>query len=145
TWDRDYFIFSLIWKIGAEYIDCLTEINKRMDKLENKMTVSTQSDLLFGLMALQKSLVYFDSAINSNHPLIKELQSLEFFTEADRSRSLLHLALIEIEQAEKMVAETHQLLTQIGDVFSSAIGNNLNTVVKFLSSITIILSIPSII
>src|SRR5699024_7539860 len=29
-WDRDYFILSLIWKIGAEYIDCLTEINERV-------------------------------------------------------------------------------------------------------------------
>lgn len=143
--DRDYFILTLIWNIGAEYIYCLNEINDRMDLLERQLQKSTETDQLFGLMALQKSLVFFASAIDSNHPVIKNLETIHSFVETDRSRSLLHQALIEIEQAEKTVDETNKLLDQISEVYASAIGNNLNTVVKFLSSVTIILSIPGLI
>ena len=143
--DKDYFILSLIWNIGAEYIYFLDEINQRMGLLEGKLKKSTETNQLFGLMSLQKSLVFFESAIESNHPVIKKFRSIDSFTETTRSRFLLKQTLIEIEQAEKTVDQTNKLIDQISEVYSSAIGNNLNTVVKFLSSITIILSIPSIV
>lgn len=143
--DKDFFILSLIWNIGAEYLYYLKEIDKKMRRLEAQLQKSTESNQLFGLMALQKSLVFFEAAIESNHPIIKKMKSIGSFTETTRSRFLLEQTLIESIQAEKTVAQTYRLIDQISEVYSSAIGNNLNTVVKLLSSITIILSIPSII
>lgn len=143
--DRDFFILSLIWNMGAEYMLFLEEIEERMNVLESQLRKSTESNQLFGLMSLQKSLVFFESAVEGNHPVIKKLDKISSFNKTEKSRFLLKQLHIEMEKTEKSIDQTDILLKQISEVYASAVSNNLNVVMKFLSSITIILSVPSII
>lgn len=145
TTDQEYFILSLVWNIGAEYLYCLEQIYTEINHLEDTLDRSTHTKQLYGMMALQKSLVFFESAVKNNHPVIKKLENLDTFTESEEKEILLKRVLVEIKQAEKTIDQTNKFLGQIGEVYSAAVGNNLNNIMKFLSSITIVLSLPSII
>ena len=145
TDDKENFILSLIWNIGAEYLRSLDIIHEEIQRLEEKLQHSTHSKQLYGMMALKKSIVFFETSVSNNHPVIKELENYNNFTETEKNQQLFHRVLIEVKQSEKTIEQTEKLLRDIGEVYSSAISNNLNNIMKFLSSITIILSFPSII
>ena len=145
TDNKENFILSLIWNIGAEYLKCLDVIYDEIQSLEEKLHHSTNSKQLSGMMALKKSIVFFEAAVSNNHPVIKKLEEYSEFTTTEENKHLFHRVLIEVKQSEKTIEQTDKLLGDIGEVYSSTVSNNLNNIMKFLSSITIILSFPSII
>ena len=145
TKKKEQFILEVAWQISSLYVFYLKEIIKNTESMEKQLTKSTENEQLFALMSLQKSLIYFSSSIHASHPIFDELKEIEAFTEHVENRNLLHDVIVENRQAEVMIEETSILLTQISDVFSSVISNNLNNIMKFLTSITIVLTIPTII
>lgn len=145
TKNQEAFILALARYISSAYIRFLKEINSETEKLESKLVHSTKNEQLFVLMALQKSLVYFDTAIQSNHPIFNNLKEVEWFNQQPENRNALHDVIVENNQAESMIHQSHQLLEQISDIFSSVISNHLSNIMKVLTSITIVLTIPTII
>ena len=145
TKKKELFILEVAWQISSHYVFYLKEIIKKTESMEQQLTKSTENEQLFALMSLQKSLIYFNSSIHASHPIFNELKKIEAFTESFENRNLLHDVIVENRQAEVMIEETSRLLEQISAVFSSVISNNLNNIMKFLTSITIVLTIPTII
>ncbi|WP_029276353.1 magnesium transporter CorA family protein [Carnobacterium jeotgali] len=143
--DQERFLLDIAWHISSDYIFYLKEINSKIERLEDNLTKTTNNRQLFSLMALQKSLVYFDSAIDSNHPIFKHLKNIERFNQNKKSLSFLHDVVVENQQAEAMIRQSNRMLEQISAIFSSVISNNLNNIMKVLTSITIVLTIPNII
>ncbi|HRM38288.1 MAG TPA: CorA family divalent cation transporter, partial [Trichococcus flocculiformis] len=83
--------------------------------------------------------------INKNHPLItKSIQSASLGDDL-QSQELLRDIIDISSQAEVMVTESSKMIDQLSEVFSSVIANNLNNIMKVLTSITIVLTIPTII
>lgn len=141
----DQFVLKASMHIASLFITYLKEINKSTDDLEVQLQSSSKSQYLFDLMELQKSLVFIDTALKSNHPVIDRLKELEDFTANPIDDELLRDVMVENRQAEVMASQTYRLLNQLSSTFSSVISNNLNTVVKFLTSITFIFTIPTLI
>lgn len=139
------FVLKVSMFIATLFITYLKEINEATEELEVQLKKTSKSQHLFDLMELQKSLVFLNSALNSNHPVINRLKDLENFTKNPKDEDLLRDVMVENYQAEVMASKTYKLLNQLSSTFSSVISNNLNTVVKFLTSITFILTIPTII
>ena len=145
TKKKELFILEVAWQISSLYVSYLKEIILKTEAMEKQLTRSTENEQLFALMSLQKSLTYFNSSIHASHPIFDELKGIEAFTEHSENRNLLHDVVVENRQAEVMIEETSVLLEQISAVFSSIISNNLNNIMKILTSITIVLTIPTII
>ncbi|MEG0267378.1 MAG: magnesium transporter CorA family protein [Carnobacterium sp.] len=145
TKKKELFILEVAWQISSHYVFYLKEIISKTESMERQLTKSTENEQLFALMSLQKSLIYFNSSIHASHPIFNELKEIEAFTECVENRNLLHDVIVENRQAEVMIEEISRLLEQISAVFSSVISNNLNNIMKFLTSITIVLTIPTII
>jgi len=143
--NQERFLLDIAWHISSDYISYLKEINSKIEILEKNLISTTKNRQLFSLMALQKSLVYFSTAIGSNHPIFKKLKSIERFNKNKSNLSFLHDVVIENQQAEAMIRQSNQMLEQISAIFSSVISNNLNNIMKVLTSITIVLTIPTII
>ncbi|MER2294304.1 MAG: magnesium transporter CorA family protein [Desemzia incerta] len=141
----DQFVLKASMHIASLFITYLKEINQSTDDLEVQLQSSSKSQYLFDLMELQKSLVFIDTALKSNHPVIDRLKELEDFTANPTDDELLRDVMVENRQAEVMASQTYRLLNQLSSTFSSVISNNLNTVVKFLTSITFIFTIPTLI
>ena len=139
------FVLLAAMQIASLFISFLKEINEATEQLEVQLKKTSKSQHLFDLMELQKSLVYLNSAINSNHPVIDRLKDIDDFTHHINDEELLRDVMVENHQAEVMTAQSDKLLNQLSSTFSSVISNNLNLIVKFLTSITFILTIPTII
>ncbi len=145
TTHQEQFVLRLLWHISASYIHFLNDIDDETKKLELQLTKSTKNEQLFALMALQKSLTYFLTAISSNRPILDIMKETDRFSKNAVARSFLHDVIVENEQAETMIHQYREILDQVSNVFSAVVSNNLNNIMKILTSITIVLTIPTII
>lgn len=150
TRERSRFLLSILSKCTQFYLKYLAIINQKTEEIEYSLRKTTQNKALFQLIEIQKSLVYFTTALKDNHlVLLKILRIIKSpavskvlnFTEDDVD--FLEDVVVENKQAIEMVDMHRSILEGMMDGFASIINNNLNLVMKFLAAITIILSIPT--
>ena len=97
------------------------------------------------LLKYQKSLVFFTTALKSNELMMERLQKTPLFHRYPEDEDLIEDVITENQQAIEMVGISGNILSSMMDAFASIISNNLNVVMKFLASITIVMSIPTIV
>jgi magnesium transporter len=145
TGKRYRFILRILLNISYNYLACLREINKSTELIEDKLQSSMRNKELLELLKYQKSLVYFTQGLKSNEVLMERLQRMKLFTQFPEDDDLLEDVITENQQAIGMTDISTNILNSMMDAFASIISNNLNVVMKFLASITIVLSIPTIV
>ncbi|MBR2299097.1 MAG: magnesium transporter CorA family protein [Alphaproteobacteria bacterium] len=150
TRERGRFLLIILSKCTQFYLKYLAILNQKTEEIEYSLRKTTNNKALFDLMEIQKSLVYFTTALKDNHvvllKLLRMLRSKAFanviaFTEDDMDA--LDDVIVDNKQAIEMVDMHRSILEGMMDGFASIINNNLNLVMKFLAAITIILSIPT--
>ncbi|MFD2306580.1 magnesium transporter CorA family protein [Enterococcus termitis] len=142
---QESLILYLSWHISTCYNRFLKELIQETNKLEGELKVSTENSQLYQIMDIQKSLVYFESAINSNLEVLNRLYSAKIFSDPRAHLPHLHDILVETKQAATTTKIQLKLVDKISDTFSAIVSNNLNNVMKILTSLTIVLTIPTII
>ncbi|MTD37625.1 magnesium transporter CorA family protein [Erwinia sp. CPCC 100877] len=142
---QESLVLYLSWQIAISYNYFLKELIKQTDKLEGELKVSTENSQLYQMMDIQKGLVYFESAIDSNLQVLNLLYSAKIFKNPRTHLPKLHDILIEMQQAATTTQIQLKLVDKITDTFSAIVSNNLNNVMKILTSLTIVLTIPTII
>lgn len=145
TAKRNRFILRILLRTAKQYLRDLRIINRQVDILEDKLQRSMRNEELLGLLKYQKSLVYFTTALRSNELMMERLQRSRLFEQYPEDGELLDDVLTENRQAIEMVGIASDILSQMMDAFASIISNNLNVVMKFLTSATIILMIPTLV
>ncbi len=150
TENKTYFMLHMLFRATRLYLRYLNYINKQTDAIEEDLRKTMKNKALFKLFEVQKSLVYFTTALRDNYMVLQKIMrlarsgqagSLLKFTEDDFD--LLEDVIIENKQALEMVEMHRNILENMMDAFASIISNNLNIRMKFLTSITIILAIPT--
>jgi magnesium transporter len=134
------------------FLKDLRIMNKRTDEIEQDLRRSMKNKELFLLLDLQKTLTYFTVALRSNRNVVERLMRL-FSNPSVHDRvklreddeELLEDVRIEFDQAIEMVQMHGEVLASMMDAFASVISNNLNIVMKFLTSVTIVMAIPTIV
>ena len=139
------FVLRILYSTANQFLAYLREINHNVDIVEDKLQASMKNNEVLELLKYQKSLVYFTTALRSNELMMERLQKTPLFHRYPEDEDLLEDVLTENQQAIEMVAIAGNILSSMMDAFASIISNNLNVVMKFLASMTIILSIPTII
>ncbi len=145
TGKRQRFLLRLLLATAAKFLTYLREINKMVDGLEDQLQLSTRNKEVLELLKYQKSLTYFTTALKSNELMMERLQRSQIFKTYPEDEDLLEDVITENQQAIEMTNISSNILSSMMDAFASIISNNLNTVMKFLASITIILSLPTMI
>ncbi len=97
------------------------------------------------LLALQKSLVYFSTSLKSNEITLEKLLKLEVLQKYDEDKDILEDVIIENRQSIEMCNIYADVLSGTMDAFASIISNNQNLVMKNLTSVTIVLAIPTLV
>lgn len=138
-------ILHLSWQISISYNMYLRELTKQTNKLEGELQVSTENNQLYQIMDIQKSLVYFESALTSNLSVLNRLYQANLFSNPKSHLPHLHDILVETQQGLTSTQIQLKLVDNISDTFSAIVSNNLNNVMKILTSLTIVLTIPTII
>jgi len=145
TSKRNRFVLRLLFNAANKYLMHLREINKTVDALEDQLQLSMRNKEVLELLKYQKSLVYFTTALKTNEFVLERLQRTQLFKMYPDDEDLLEDVITENQQAIEMVNISSSILSSMMDAFASIISNNLNVVMKFLASITIVLSIPTIV
>jgi magnesium transporter len=139
------FSLQILFSIATYYLRYLKQINKKTDEIERGLHQSMKNKELYALLALEKSLVYFTTSLKSNKIVLEKLLRLSHLKMYDEDKELLEDVIIETQQAIEMGEIYSSILSGMMDAFASVISNNLNIVMKFLTSITIILALPTMI
>ncbi len=131
--------------MSLTYNRFLKDITAQVNQLESELQVATENKQLYQLMDIQKGLVYFNAALNDNLVVLQPLQKSKLIMNSTESQSQLHDNIVETKQALTSTKIQLQIVTQISQIFSAIVSNNLNIVMKILTSITVVLTIPTII
>jgi len=143
--NHENFVLAIMWYISHAYVTALKAINHKTTVLERHLTRATRNEEIFRIMAYQKSLIRFKAALTQNAPVLAAVEhSATHFNGSDH-QALTTDIIIENKQAADMTNTTNQILQQYSQLVSSVISNNLNDVMKVLTSLTLILTIPTIV
>lgn len=145
TFKKTRFILQILYKIATYYLTYLKYINRETDKAEHKLQKSMRNQELVKLLELEKSLVYFTTSLKSNEVVMEKLMRSKCIKMYEEDEDILEDAIVENRQAIEMGTIYRDILGGTMDAYASIISNNLNIVMKFLASVTIVLSIPTIV
>jgi len=140
-----HLFLSFLWQIVISFNKDLMSIKEQLDSLEQQIRVSTENNQLFRIMDIQKSLVLFDTATTANFDTLKKLEMAPFFQKNHAYENHLHDILIETKQAMTSANIHLKFANQMNDTFSAVVSNNQNNIMKILTSLTIVLTIPTIV
>jgi magnesium transporter len=142
---KSRFILQILHKIATYYLSYLRQIDKTSNVIEARLHKSLRNKELIQLLSLEKSLVYFSTSLKSNEITLEKMLKLELMQKYSEDQDVLEDVIIENKQAIEMANIYSNILSGTMDAFASIISNNLNIVMKFLASITIVMSIPTMI
>ncbi|MGL5677212.1 MAG: magnesium transporter CorA family protein [Cellulosilyticaceae bacterium] len=145
TFKKTRFILQILYKNASYFLQYLRHIDKLSNQVEQELHKSMKNKELIQLLKLEKSLVYFTTALRSNEIVLEKMMRMEAIKQYPEDKELLEDVIIENKQAIEMANIYGNILSGTMDAFASIISNNLNIVMKTLTSITIVLSIPTMI
>ena len=136
-------IFRLFLSSAVWYLKRLKQISMLIDKAKRNLDREVNNESLIGLSRLQDSLTYFQTSIRGNENLLSKLKFKLQIDELDAD--LIEDVNIEMSQARETTSIYSDILESTMDTYSSIINNNMNTVMRTLTSVTIIMMIPTLI
>ena len=139
------FLLLLLLRISQRYLIYLRQIDRISLRTEQSLHKSMQNKELIQMLGLEKSLVYFSTSLKTDEITLNKIMRGKTIKLYDEDQDLLEDVLIEIHQAIEMCNIYSNILSGTMDAFASVISNNLNIVMKVLTVITIVMSIPNII
>lgn len=145
TYKKTRFIIQLLYRNATYYLQYLRMLERSSGKIEQELHKSTRNEELFQLLSLDKSLVYLSNSLRANELVLERLMRLDSVKKYPEDEELLEDAIVENKQAIEMANVYSSILDVTMEAYSSVISNNLNSVMKVLTSITIILTIPTMI
>lgn len=145
TFKKTRFILQILLRIDKYYLSFLKQIDKTSKNIEISLMRSTRNKELIDMLALEKSLVFFSTSLKSNQTTLEKMMKLKEMKKYPEDEDLLEDVLIENSQAIEMTNIYRDILSNTMDAFASIISNNLNAVMKILTSITIVMAVPTII
>ena len=138
-------ILNVFLLTARKYLYQLRQINRKTFMLQGELEDSTQNEDLLKLLSLEKSLVFFNTSLKTNNYVINRLNLMRIFTKFEEDRELLEDVMIEFKQAMEMTDTYSNIIATMRAGFESVISNNLNKVMKTLTSITLILMLPTLV
>lgn len=145
TYKKSRMILQIFYKNAEFYLNQLKKINKETEVAESVLKTSLKNKELLKMLSLEKSLVYFTTSLKANEVVMEKTLRGKIIKLYDEDEDILEDAIIENKQAIEMSKIYSDILNGTMDAYASIISNNLNGVMKFLTSITIILAIPTMI
>lgn len=139
------FLLLLLLRISQRYLIYLRQIDRISSRTEQRLHKSMQNKELIQMLGLEKSLVYFSTSLKTDEITLNKIMRGKAIKLYDEDQDLLDDVLIEIHQAIEMCNIYSNILSGTMDAFASVISNNLNIVMKVLTSITVLMAIPTMI
>ena len=145
TAKKTRFVIQILLRTANEYLNALKIVNEKIEEKEKDITNSTSNKDLINMLDLEKTLVYFITSLKANDLVLHRLNKGIILPLFEGDDDLLEDAMIENRQAIELSGIYRDILSSITDTYATVVSNNLNQVMKFLATATIVLSIPTMI
>lgn len=145
TYKHTRFALQFLSVISSFYIRYLMQIDRLMIEIEEQLRASMHNKEIYRLMALEKSLVYFSTSLRSGQMILRKIKTGYYLATYTDDQDLLDDVIVEVAQAIEMTEVYSNILGNMMHAFGSIISNNLNIVMKKLTSITVLISLPTLI
>ena len=139
------FIYQILFRSAYLYQLYLRGIDKKRVEIEERVDGDTQNIDLIELHELESTLVYFATSLRSNSVVIERLRRYKRLEQYPEDMELHEDVIVEYQQAIEMTTIYRDIIDGTRELLSSIIDNRLNNVMKYLTSITIVMAIPTII
>jgi magnesium transporter len=136
-------VLTLLFRSSTRYIENLHLLDARMSGIEKTLRRSMQNSALLQMLHIEKSLIYFLTALKDNHAVLEKLRLFPRISLTPAERDLLDDALIENRQASDTAEVFIQVIGSLGDAFGAIVSNNVNKVMKLLTGLTLLFMIPT--
>lgn len=145
TQNQTRFLLLLLFRNAAYFLHYLKRINQMSNMIEKDMIRSYSNKEIVKMLRLQKSLVYFSNSIKTNESVMLKLKRFSFIKDNPDAEDLMEDVVIEIEQAMEMARTYTAIITGVAETLATLADTQLNRTMKFLTGVTIILCVPSIV
>lgn len=145
TYKKVRFVLQILYRISSLYMTYLRQIGRKIDYVEEVLRSATKNEELLKMLSLNKSLIYLSTSLRANQVVLEKVEKIRYFRIYEEDLELLEDTLIENRQAIEMSTIYTNILTGTMDAYASIISNNLNAVMKFLTSATIVIMLPNFI
>ena len=142
TAKKNKFVLQLFLRATLLFLQYLKQINNAAAVIQKKLEQSSKNKQLIKLLNIEKSLVYFTTSLKSNAFMLERLQKIDMLEINSENQDLFEDIAIESKQAIEMANIYSDILSGMMDAFASIISNNLNIVMKVLTSIALIITLP---
>ena len=145
TYKKTRFILQILYRNASMYLHYLRILDKKSEVMEKKLHGSPRNQEIIELLEMEKSLVYFTTSLRVNEVVLEKLLKVDAIKKYPEDTDLLEDVITENKQAIEMAHIYTGIINGMMDAFSSVISNNVNGVMKFLATVTIVMSIPTMI
>jgi len=144
TFKRTRFLLQILQRTASRYLTYLKQIDKSSQFVQKRLEKDMRNQELLQMMKLEKSLVFFSTSLKGNEMVMERMLRTEMLRKYPEDGELLEDVIIENKQAMEMCSIYRNIISSTMDAFASIISNNLNIVMKVLTSLTVVLSIPTL-
>lgn len=142
---RSRFLFQALYNTSTKFLQYLKQIDKASGRIQTELHKSTRNKELFQLLDLENSLVYFSTSLKGNDVVINRLIKTSAIIKYEEDQELIEDVAVENQQAIEMSGIYREILSVTMEGYANIINNNQNNIMKILTSITLLLSIPTLI
>ena len=139
------FVYQILYRAATLYQQELRLIDRRRQSIEKNLTGTLRDSDLMELHGLESSLVYFATSLRANLTVLDRLTRYKRLEQYPDDRELLDDVIVEIRQAIEMTGIYRDDIKGTRELFSSIMDNRLNNAMKYLTSITLIMAVPTVI
>jgi len=139
------FILQILYRNATRFLQYLRQIDKKTAAVEQQLEKTLRNAELMQLMRLEQSLVFFATSLKSNEIVLERLLRSDMIRKFPDDEELLEDVIVENKQAMEMCTIYRDIVSTTMEGFSSVISNNANDIMKILTSLTLVLSIPTLI
>jgi magnesium transporter len=143
--DFPSFIVQILNRANLNFLRYLKEINRKSTSIQNDMKVGVENKEIQQILGLEKSLVYFATSLKSNSLLLQKMKTTRLIKFDDEDIDFVEGVAIDNRQAIEMADTYSNIMFGVMDAYNSIISNNLNTVMKKLAIINIVMMAPTFI
>ncbi len=139
------FVYQILYRISVLYQSDLRIIDKMRTEIEERVGEDTEEEDLIALHELESTLVYFATSLRSNGVVLDRLTRYKRLEQYPEDKELLGDVIVENKQAIEMTSIYRDIINGTRELMSSVIDNRLNNVMKYLTSITLVMAVPTVI
>lgn len=142
---KNQLMIKVLYQMATEYLRALLKVDKMSLEIEKRMRNSPKNKEIMDLLSLEKTLVYFKSALKANESVIKKLSRIQSIHAFEEDSDLLEDTLIELNQASDMTDINIGIVSGLREASATLVSNNINNTMKVLTSLTVVMAFPTLI